>query len=207
LLVDEAHAIGVLGPTGAGLCEALGVTPDVRMGTLGKALGSFGAWVGTSRDTADWLLNRARSFVFSTSLPASACAAALAALDVLQARAPAPADDGWMVAALLHLPVSPTTSRRERLWQVITRFNDGLRALGQGGPAQSAIASVIFGTPERALAASQFLRERGVLAKAIRPPTVPDGTSRVRFTLCADHTDAHVDTALAALDDLLKGQR
>lgn len=182
LVVDEAHAIGVLGPRGAGACAALHVEPDARMGTLGKALGSFGAWVGSSRAVADWLLNRSRSLVFSTSLPAAVCVASLAALQLAQA----------------------DEARRARLWQVIRRFHAGLARLGVASTPDSAIASVIFGAPERALAASQFLRERGVLAKAIRPPTVPEGTSRVRFALCAGHTDEQVDLVLTALGELLK---
>ncbi len=182
LVVDEAHATGVLGERGAGLCEALGLTRevDVRMGTLGKALGAFGAYVASSTPVISLLLNKARSFVFSTALPPSVCAAAGAALDVLLAE----------------------PDLRPRLWRNIHRFNEGLRALGHAAEPSSAIFPVVLGSPERAVAAASFLRERGLLVKAIRPPTVPAGTSRLRFALSAAHTPAHLEQALAGLQEL-----
>jgi 8-amino-7-oxononanoate synthase len=181
LLVDEAHATGVLGPRGAGLCEALGLTRavDVRMGTLGKALGAFGAYAATSAPVASLLLNRARSLVFSTALPASVCAAAGAALELLQGEA-----------------------LRARLWRNIHRFSEGLRAMGHPARPTSAIFAVLLGSPERAVAASAFLRERGLLVKPIRPPTVKEGTSRLRFALSAAHTPEHLEQALAGLQEL-----
>lgn len=182
LLVDEAHATGVLGERGAGLCEALGLTRavDVRMGTLGKALGAFGAYAATSAPVASLLVNKARSLVFSTALPAAVCAAAVAALDVLEA------DPGL----------------RPRLWRNIHRFSEGLRGLGHPAHPSSAIFPVVLGSQERAVAAAAFLRERGLLVKAIRPPTVPAGTSRLRFALSAAHTPAHLEQALAGLQEL-----
>jgi 8-amino-7-oxononanoate synthase len=182
LLVDEAHATGVLGERGAGLCEALGLTRevDVRMGTLGKALGAFGAYAATSAPVASLLINKARSLVFSTALPAAVCAAAVAALDVLQAE----------------------PDLRPRLWRNIHRFSDGLRGLGYPARPSSAIFPVVLGAPERAVAAAAFLRKRGMLVKAIRPPTVPAGTSRLRFALSAAHTPAHLEQALAGLQEL-----
>ena len=179
LLVDEAHATGVLGARGSGLCEAIAVQPDVRMGTLGKALGGFGAYAATSRAVADLLVNRARSVVFSTTLPPALCEALVVAIDVLET----------------------DPELRPRLWRNIRRFVDGLRALGFAAEARSAIVPVILGTPERAVRASAFLRERGLLVKPIRPPTVPEGTSRLRFALSAAHTEAHVDRALQALEE------
>ena len=179
LLVDEAHATGVLGRRGSGLCEATGVRADVRMGTLGKALGGFGAYAATTRALADLLLNRARSVVFSTTLPPALCEAMVVAIDLLE-----------------HDP-----ELRPRLWRNIRRFVDGLRTLGFAAEARSAIVPVVLGTPERALRASAFLRERGLLVKPIRPPTVPEGTSRLRFALSAAHTEAHVDRALQALEE------
>jgi 8-amino-7-oxononanoate synthase len=182
LLVDEAHATGVLGERGAGLCEALGLARqvDVRMGTLGKGLGAFGAYVASSAPVVSLLVNKARSFVFSTALPASVCAAALASLDVLLAE----------------------PDLRPRLWRNIHRFSDGLRALGHPAQPSSAIFPVVLGSPERAVAAAAFLRARGLLVKAIRPPTVPAGTSRLRFALSAAHTPAHLEQALAGLREL-----
>jgi 8-amino-7-oxononanoate synthase len=179
LLVDEAHATGVLGTRGSGLCEAIGVRPDVRMGTLGKALGGFGAYAATTRAVADLLVNRARSVVFSTTLPPALCEAMVVAVDLLE-----------------HDP-----HLRPRLWRNIRRFVDGLRTLGFAAEARSAIVPVVLGTPERAVRASAFLRERGLLVKPIRPPTVPEGTSRLRFALSAAHTEAHVDRALQALEE------
>jgi len=182
LLVDEAHATGVLGTRGAGLCEALGLTRavDVRMGTLGKALGSFGAYVATSIPVAALLVNRARSLVFSTALPASACVAAGAAVELLER----------------------DTDLRPCLWRNIHHFHQGLGALGHPSRPSSAIFPVVLGSAERALAAAAFLRQRGLLVKPIRPPTVPEGTSRLRFALSAAHTTAHLQQALAGLEEL-----
>ena len=179
LLVDEAHATGVLGTRGSGLCEVTGIRPDVRMGTLGKALGGFGAYAGTSRFVAELLVNRARSVVFSTTLPPALCEAMVVALDLLE-----------------HDP-----DLRPRLWRNIRRFVEGLRTLGFTAEPRCAIVPVVLGTPERAVRASAFLRERGLLVKPIRPPTVPEGTSRLRFALSAAHTEAHVDRALQALEE------
>ncbi len=179
LLVDEAHATGVLGARGSGLCEATGVRPDVRMGTLGKALGGFGAYAATSRAVADLLVNRARSVVFSTTLPPALCEALVVAVDLLE----------------------QDPELRPRLWRNIRRFVEGLRCLGLEAESRSAIVPVVLGTPERALRASAFLRERGLLAKPIRPPTVPEGTSRLRFALSAAHTEAQIDRALQALEE------
>ena len=179
LLVDEAHATGVLGTRGSGLCEATGVRPDVRMGTLGKALGGFGAYAATTRAVADLLVNRARSVVFSTTLPPALCEALVVAIDVLE--------------------FDPDL--RGRLWRNIRRFVEGLRRIGFPAESRSAIVPVILGTPERALRASAFLRERGLLVKPIRPPTVPEGTSRLRFALSAAHTEAQIDHALQSLEE------
>jgi len=179
LLVDEAHATGVLGARGSGLCEATGVQPDVRMGTLGKALGGFGAYAATTRAVADFLVNRARSVVFSTTLPPALCEALVVAIDVLEA----------------------DPELRPRLWRNIRRFVDGLGRIGFEAEPRSAIVPVILGAPERALRASAFLRERGLLVKPIRPPTVPEGTSRLRFALSAAHSEAQIDGALQALEE------
>ena len=184
LYVDEAHATGVLGPTGAGLAEALGVADrvDVHMGTLGKALGSFGAFVAGSRRLVDLLVSRARTFVFTTALPPPACGAALAALDVL-AQEPA---------------------RRERLHALAARMKDGLARLGfDVSRVVAPIFPVVLGSEERAMAASGALRERGFFVRAIRPPTVPRGTSRLRVALTASHTEAQVDAFLGALAEVL----
>jgi len=180
LMVDEAHATGVLGATGAGLCEALGVRADLRMATLSKSAGCVGAYVACSADVRELLFNRARSLVFSTALPPGLCAAASYALGRLQKDAPL----------------------RARLWANIERFASGLERLGLPAHRDSAIFSVVLGTPEAALTASRTMRRAGLLVKPIRPPTVPQGTSRLRFALSAAHTNEHLDRALTALAEL-----
>jgi 8-amino-7-oxononanoate synthase len=185
LYVDEAHSAGVLGPTGAGLAEALGVIGrvDVHMGTLGKALGAFGAYVAGSRRLVDLLVSRARTFIFTTALPPAACGAALAAIDVLAAE----------------------PSRRERLHALAARMKGGLARLGfDVSRVVAPIFPVVLGKEERALAAARALRARGFFVRAIRPPTVPRGTSRLRVALTAGHTEAQVDAFLGALEEVLR---
>lgn len=184
LYLDEAHSTGVLGASGSGLAEALGVTGevDVLMGTLGKALGSFGAFVAGSRMLTEWLVSRARTFVFTTALPPASCAAAIAALDVLEGE----------------------PGRRARLDALSVRMKAGLEE--RGFPMRGVVAPifpVVLGEERRALEASRLLRERGFLVKAIRPPTVPRGTSRLRVSLTASHTPEQVDGFLAALREVL----
>lgn len=182
LLVDEAHATGVFGERGRGLCEHLGCEAqvDVRIGTLSKAAGSFGAFAAASRAVCELFVNRARAFVFTTALPPSVCAASMASL------------------ALMREP-----ARREALWRNIRQVADGLHALGLPAEPRSPIFPVVLGTPERALAAARALRARGVLAKAIRPPTVPEHTSRLRLSVSAAHSPAQLDRALTALREAL----
>lgn len=179
LIVDEAHATGVIGPRGAGLCAEEGVRPALRMGTLSKALGVAGAYVAASRAVCDLLVNRARPLVFSTALPPALACAALRSLQI----AVGPEGD----------------ARRARLWSHIRRFVAGLAALGHGARADSPIVPLILGEPDTAVRVAARLRELGYLAKAIRPPTVPKGKSRIRFALSAAHSEAQVDGALGAL--------
>jgi len=188
LYVDEAHATGILGPSGSGWAEAEGVTGrvDVLMGTLGKALGSFGAFVAGSRPLADWLTSRARTFVFTTALPPAACGAALAALDVVAAE----------------------PERRARLRALAARMKAGLEALGFDVAAVVApIFPVVLREEALALEASRRMRERGWFVRAIRPPTVPQGTSRLRVSLTAAHTEDQVDGFLADLRAVLADLR
>ncbi len=184
LYLDEAHSTGVLGPTGAGLAEALGVSDrvDVLMGTLGKALGSFGAFVAGTRPLADWLVSRARTFVFTTALPPPSVAAALAALDVMESE----------------------PERRAALGALTARMKAGLAGMGfRMDDVVAPIFPVVLGEEARALEASRRLRERGYHVKAIRPPTVPRGTSRLRVSLTASHTPEQVDGFLAALREVV----
>ncbi len=187
VMIDEAHATGVDGPNGAGLVAALGLgdAVTVQMGTLGKALGAAGAFIAGSRALVDLLVNRARSFIYTTALPPPVVAAVAAALDVVE-REP---------------------ERRARLAAISATLRERLRALGfEIPPGEGPIIPVIAGTSERALAWSRGLLERGVFVQAIRPPTVPDGTARLRVTLMATHTDedlAHAVGAFAALRERL----
>ena len=168
-IVDEAHATGVLGPAGRGWCAAEDVTPDVHVGTLSKALGSFGGFVSASHAVCELLLNRARPLIFSTALPAALCAAAERALSLVQS---------GVLQAKLH--------------GNLAALGD---ALGRPTPP-SAIVPVVLGSAEAALSASLALREAGLLVKAIRPPTVAEGTSRLRVSVSAAHSLA--DVALLA---------
>jgi 8-amino-7-oxononanoate synthase len=177
LIVDEAHSIGVLGPGGRGRWAEAGAVPDVLIGTLGKALGAQGAFVAGSRDLCRWLWNRARSFVFSTGLSPLLAAIGLGAVE-LAAR---------------------DESGRARLREVEARLRSGLARSGilvksRLGP----ILPVVLGDEALAMRWSRGLRDRGVLVQAIRPPTVPVGTSRLRVTARADLTDAEIDGAVAA---------
>ena len=183
LVVDEAHATGVLGPGGAGLCAALDVRPDLLMATLSKAAGVVGAHVAASRAVCSLLINRARPLVFSTALPPAFACAGLAALRILSG----PEGD----------------ERRARLFSNVRRFAAGLRSLGLAASEDSPIFPLILGDPDSARRVAAQLRERGLLVKPIRPPTVPAGTSRLRFALCSAHSEAHLDAALAALRSVL----
>jgi 8-amino-7-oxononanoate synthase len=180
VMVDEAHATGVLGARGAGLVEALGLGErvTVQMGTLGKALGCFGAFVAGSRGLIDLLINRARTFIFTTALPPPVIAAAAAALELVE-REP---------------------ERRVALHRNATRLRNGLLALGYDvrGDADSHIVPVMVGEPAATMALSAALLEHGVFAHGIRPPTVPAGTGRIRATVMATHTDADIDQAIGA---------
>jgi 8-amino-7-oxononanoate synthase len=176
LMIDEAHATGVLGRRGAGLAEADGVTEriDVHMGTLGKALGGAGAYIAGSRALVDLLVNRGRSFVFTTGLAPAAVAAAGAAIGVVE-REP---------------------ERRSRVLGHAERLRTGLRALGLRVGGDTHIVPVLLGDNRLALAMGQALLEQGVLVQPIRPPTVPAGTARLRVAPMATHDDADIDRAL-----------
>ena len=172
LLVDEAHATGVLGPGGRGLCALEGVTPDVHVGTLSKATGAFGGFVCGSQALCELLLNRARPLIFSTALPAAICAAAERALELIS--------DGGLQA---------------RLAGHVAAFATAL-----GARPDSAIFPVVVGAATRALELSASLRERGFLVKAIRPPTV--ATSRLRIALSAAHSRDEVMALASCLSPI-----
>jgi 8-amino-7-oxononanoate synthase len=185
LIVDEAHAFGVLGPGGRGLCAAAGVTPDVLIGTLGKAVGATGGFVAGTRALRDILVNRARTFIFTTALPPPVAAAAEAAIQVLAG------SEGDHRRNLI-------TRHRQALTEALTAR--GLLRTPSPGP----IVPVVLGTDARALSVAAALRDRGLFIPAIRPPTVPPGSARLRITLSSEHTPHDVSRLVAALDEVLR---
>ena len=184
LLIDDAHGLGVLGATGRGVLEAFGAKSPriVYIATLGKALGGYGAFVAATEDVVEWLVQRARTYMFSTALPAAAAATAVAAIDLLER-------DVSLVAAL-----------RERITQF--RALAARRGLALGA-SPSAIQPVFAGEPQRAVDWSERLLERGYFVPAIRPPTVPEGTSRLRVSLSAAHAPGDVESLVDALAEVV----
>jgi 8-amino-7-oxononanoate synthase len=184
LLVDDAHATGVLGAGRGALADLPGGAADnvdALVGTCSKALGSAGGFVAGSRALCDYLRNRARSFVFDTAPPPPATAATLRALSIVEAE--------------------PQLGQRVRAHAA--RLHRGLQALGyRVPPPAAAIVPVIVGDSAQALALSDGLRRRGILAPAIRPPTVPAGTARIRLCPMASHDEAQIDQVIAAFADL-----
>lgn len=180
LMVDEAHATGVFGPGGAGRVRELGLERDtaLSMGTLSKALGGYGGFVACSETMRQFLVNRARSLIFSTSLPPAVIGSALGALD--------------------HLRTQPDLG--QQLLERAARFRGRLRAAGfDTGHSASQIIPVIVGDNRRALALARRLLEHGIMAAAIRPPTVPAGTARLRLSVTLDHTPEDLDRAVEML--------
>ena len=174
LMVDEAHATGVLGKTGRGACELLEVEDGVhvRVGTLSKAIGSAGGFVAGSDQLVKWLSNRARSYVFSTAFPQASAAAALRALELIDQQ-PHRREQVLQQSAWLHQQLS------EQGWSIAS--------------AESQILALPAGEPERALKWSAKLREAGLLVPAIRPPSVAEGESRLRISLCYGHQSAQLE--------------
>ncbi len=185
LLVDEAHAVGILGAHGRGLAEKLGVASkiDLQMGTLGKALGVSGGYICASRVMIELLVNRARSFIFSTAVPPMLAAAATAAVNFVAS----PEGD----------------ERRKTLWHNIRHLEKGLRQINPNYPAAaSAILPWIVGDEEDALLLARSLFEEGFHIPAIRYPTVAKGSARLRITVNARHTTAQIDALCKALGRL-----
>jgi 8-amino-7-oxononanoate synthase len=182
LLVDDAHGLGATGATGRGTLEIQGLDAQavpLLVGTLGKALGCFGAFVAGDAQVIEWLLQRARTYIYTTALPPGAAAAARAALRIADS-------ESW---------------RRERLQVLIARLRAGAAQLGLPLIASSSpIQPLLVGDAALALRLAAALEARGYWVSAIRPPTVPPGTARLRITLSAAHDEAAVDGLLAALD-------
>ena len=184
LLIDEAHATGVLGDGGRGAAELLGVEEriDATVGTLSKALGAMGGFVAGPAELVDTIRNTGRAFIYTTAPPAALCAAVLAGLDIVEAQ----------------------PQRRRRVLALAAGLRDRLGAAGLvTGEAGSQIMPVVIGSPGEAVRVSGKLFDRGVLVPAIRPPTVPRGTSRLRVSVCAGHSDGDIERFADALVDIL----
>ena len=186
LMVDDAHGFGILGANGRGALEhfSLGLKQvPVLMATLGKACGAFGAFVSGSEALIETLIQRARTYIYTTAPPAAWAEAARAALKLVRTE----------------------TWRREKLCALIARFCAGAAQLNLPLlPSQTAIQPLMIGAADVALEVSEALATRGILAAAIRPPTVPAGSARLRLTLTAAHNETHVDQLLDALTQTMK---
>ena len=183
VMVDEAHGTGVFGSRGAGVVEEMGLSGRilVQMGTLGKALGGFGAYVAGDRDLRDLLVNRCRSFIFTTSLPPAVIAMAISAIDLIRKE----------------------PERRQALWRNCRILKEGLQSLGFSlGETSSQILPLIIGDAQECMDFARGLLDRGVYTQGIRPPTVPPGTSRLRITPMATHTEKQLQRALRAFKEV-----
>jgi 8-amino-7-oxononanoate synthase len=182
-MVDEAHATGLFGQTGAGLVEHLGLGSqiDVQMGTFSKALGSLGGYLAASRDLTGYFLNRARSFIFTTGLPPGVLAASTEAIRI----------------------VRKEPERRAALCQNRDLLRSGLQQLGfELSPSGSSILPLLMHDDRRTMAACRFLLRHGTFVQGIHPPTVPSGTARLRITPMATHSHGDIETALDAFRGL-----
>ena len=185
LMVDDAHALGVLGAGGGGTLEHFGLNPrqvPVLMGTLGKAFGVFGAFVAGSERLIELLIQRARSYIYTTALPPAVAEAARASLRLIR-------EEPW---------------RREHLHALVCRFRCGAAQLKLPlMDSETPVQPLRVGDPERAVRLSRALLERNILIGAIRPPTVPSGSARLRITFSAAHRESDVDRLLAVLAEVM----
>ena len=186
LVVDDAHATGVLPPHGRGTADHFGLRGgvDLQMGTFSKALGTYGAYIGTTRAVVEYFINKCRPFIYNTGLPPAIAGATLAALDLL----------------------SGEPERIESLWRNQEAFREEMAARGRRVTSPTAIVPVLVGGDEETMAVSRSLFDRGVFVHGIRPPTVPEGTGRLRLTLMATHTREMIRTAASWIDRALKEQ-
>jgi 8-amino-7-oxononanoate synthase len=185
LMVDDAHGMGCLGKNGGGTAELFSLSQHqlpVLMGTLGKSFGTFGAFIAGSRLLTENLIQFARSYIYTTALPPAVAAASRTSLRLIQ-------EESW---------------RREHLQTLIHAFRKGAEESGlQLMPSVSPIQPILIGDEEKALSISKKLFERGFWVVAIRPPTVPAGTSRLRITLSAEHSLQQVEDLLSALQQAI----
>ncbi|BAW79972.1 8-amino-7-oxononanoate synthase [Candidatus Nitrosoglobus terrae] len=185
LMVDDAHGLGVLGEMGRGSLEHFGLGIDqvpILVGTLGKALGTFGAFVAGEEALIETLIQQARTYIYTTAPPAAVAAATLASLRLAQT-------ESW---------------RRDKLAQLIAQFRQGAADLGlQLLDSHTPIQPLVIGDSEKTLKISEALLTKGILITPIRPPTVPTGSARLRITLTAAHAPAQVERLLEALADIV----
>lgn len=178
LMVDDAHGTGVLGENGQGSAEHLGVDTnriDIHMGTFGKAFGSFGAYIAGKRDVIDYLVNKSRNFIFSTSLPPAVAAASIAAIDI----------------------ITSEPERRVKLKKSSDFLRSGLKDLGFNTlNSDTQIIPVLTGCPKKAIEMMKLLLDKNIFAQAIRPPAVPEGESRIRITVTYGHSRSDLERAL-----------
>jgi len=183
LMVDDAHATGVLGPNGGGTADYFGLSDkiDISMGTLSKALASEGGFIAGKQSMIDYLINTARSFIFSTALSPATIAVARKALEIIRTE----------------------PQRRETLLANAAWFRAELRNAGFAAAENEApIISIVVGAPDLAVAFSNRLMERNIFVSAIRPPTVPEGTSRLRISIMATHTGEDLEQALNSIAEI-----
>ncbi|MFH1215431.1 MAG: 8-amino-7-oxononanoate synthase [Pseudomonadota bacterium] len=183
LMIDEAHATGIYGVNGGGIIQEEGLAADVdlAMGTFGKALGSYGAYAAASREMIDFLVNRARSFIYSTGLPPAVVGASLAAVRIVQEQ----------------------PQLRSRLFAKVERFRKALSAHNIENIGSSQIMPVLIGDSGKAMEIAAQLREKGVFATAVRPPTVPEGTARLRFSITHHLGDDQLEQTASLLAGIL----
>ena len=185
LIVDEAHSVGCMGQTGAGLCEDLGLLDevDIVVAPMGKAIGGCGGIVVGSKTVVDYLVNNARAFIYTTAPPAVNCAAGLAAIEIIR-------NEVW---------------RREKLAENAAYLRECLKEMGlDTGNSCSHIIPVIIGDSARTVAVAKALRDKGYLLVAIRPPTIAAGTARLRISVQCGHTREQIDGLVEAIGEILR---
>lgn len=184
LMIDDAHATGVLGKNGRGTLEHLGIKNQdiIQMGTLGKAIGTFGAYAAGSKKLIDYLINKARPFIYTTALPPAICEASIAAIDIIEKQ----------------------PQIRKDLWDRVKFFRKGLEDAGIETSGETQIIPIIIGNAKKAVKISKKLFGKGIFVQAIRPPAVPEDTSRLRITLMANHSWDDLKYALGAIEEAVK---
>ncbi len=184
LIVDEAHASGIYGPQGQGLAAEIGVFPDIQMGTMSKAMGTYGAYVTGTKELINLLINKARSLVYSTAPPPGTMGAALAALKIISS------EEG--------------SARRQLLRKNVDNFQNMLNLRLSGSHGANHIVPILIGDSESTMRASDACLKEGIFAQGIRFPSVPEGTARLRFTLMSDHLEEDLEKAVSVLENVIR---